>query len=88
MLGHFFLAINVEHFVPLEVSKQITGGILRALQSSRKAPGQDRIYVAGEKEWEKEKIVRERGVPVNENLQQELQVMRDEMRIEGYAEYF
>ena len=88
MLGHFFLAIDIEHFVSLEVSKQITGGILRALRASRKAPGQDRIYVAGEKEWEKEKVIRERGVPVNANLRQELQVMRDELGIEGYAEYF
>ena len=88
MLGHFFLAIDIEHFVPLEVSKQITGGILRALQASRKAPGQERIYVAGEKEWEKEKLVREQGVPVNENLRRELQAMRDELGIEGYEAYF
>ncbi|MGD8903935.1 MAG: Ldh family oxidoreductase [Anaerolineae bacterium] len=88
MLGHFFLAIDIEHFVPLEVSKQITGGILQALQASRKAPGQDRIYVAGEKEWEKQTLIREQGVPVNVNLRQELQVMRDELGIEGYEEYF
>ncbi len=88
MLGHFFLAIDIEHFVPLELSKQITGSILRALQASRKAPGQDRIYVAGEKEWEKERTVRERGVPVTAGLRQELQVMRDKLGIDGYAEYF
>jgi LDH2 family malate/lactate/ureidoglycolate dehydrogenase len=88
MLGHFFLAIDIEHFIPLEASKQITGGILRALQESRKAPGQDRIYVAGEKEWEREKLVRRQGVPVNENLRKELQIMRDELGIEGYEAYF
>ncbi|HSR30874.1 MAG TPA: Ldh family oxidoreductase, partial [Anaerolineae bacterium] len=63
MLGHFFLAIDIEHFIPLELSRQITGGIMRALQGSRKAAGQDRIYVAGEKEYEKERLVREQGVP-------------------------
>jgi len=88
MLGHFFLAIDIEHFLPLEISKQITGGILRALQASRKAPGQDRIYVAGEKEWEIEQTVRERGVPVNENLRRELRIMRDELAIEGYEGHF
>jgi L-2-hydroxycarboxylate dehydrogenase (NAD+) len=88
MLGHFFLAIDIEHFLPLEVSRQITGGILRALQDSRKATGQDRIYVAGEKEWEREQTVRERGVPVNRNLRQELEIMRDELGIEGYEEFF
>ena len=88
MVGHFFLAIDIEHFVPLELSKQITGGIMRNLQSARKAPGQDRIYVAGEKEYEREKIVREQGVLVNRNLRQELQTMRDALAIPGYEAHF
>jgi L-2-hydroxycarboxylate dehydrogenase (NAD+) len=88
MLGHFFLAVHVEHFIPLETSKQITGGIMRALQASRRAPGQERIYVAGEREHEMEKIVRQRGVPVNRNLRWELQMMRDELGITGYEAYF
>jgi LDH2 family malate/lactate/ureidoglycolate dehydrogenase len=88
MLGHFFLAIDIAHFVPPEVSRQITGGIMRALQASRKAPGQDRIYVAGEKEHETGAIIRERGVPVNENLRRELRFMRDELGISGYEDYF
>jgi L-2-hydroxycarboxylate dehydrogenase (NAD+) len=88
MLGHFFLAVDIEHFVPLEVSKRITGGIMRALQNARKAPGQERIYIAGEKEFEMEKVVREQGIPINRNLQQELQFMRDELGIDGYETYF
>jgi LDH2 family malate/lactate/ureidoglycolate dehydrogenase len=88
MLGHFFLAIDIEHFIPLELSRRITGGIMRALQNARKAPGQDRIYVAGEKEYELEKTIRQRGVPVNRNLRQELQFMRDELDIAGYDDYF
>ena len=88
MIGHFFLAIDIEHFLPLEISKRITGEIMRALQASRKAPGQDRIYVAGEKEWELEQTIREQGVPMNDNLRKELQFMRDELEIEGYEEYF
>jgi LDH2 family malate/lactate/ureidoglycolate dehydrogenase len=88
MLGHFFLAIDIQHFIPLEVSKRITGQIMRDLQAARKAPGQERIYVAGEKEHEKEAIVREQGVPVNDNLRQELQTMRDELGILGYESYF
>ena len=88
MLGHFFLAIDVEHFVPLDVFRRITGEIMRALQNSRKAPGQERIYVAGEKEYEKEQTIRERGIPVNPNLRRELQIMRDELSIPGYEAYF
>jgi L-2-hydroxycarboxylate dehydrogenase (NAD+) len=87
MLGHFFLAIDVEHFVPLEVSKSITGGIMRALQASRKAPGEDRIYVAGEKEYEMEQERLVKGIPINANLRKEMQIMRDELGLRGYEVY-
>jgi LDH2 family malate/lactate/ureidoglycolate dehydrogenase len=88
MLGHFFLAIDIEHFIPLDLSRCITGQIMRALQNARQAPGQERIYVAGEKEHENEQRIRQQGVPVNANLRQELQTMRDELGISGYEAYF
>jgi L-2-hydroxycarboxylate dehydrogenase (NAD+) len=87
MLGHFFLAIDIEHFIPLKESARITGDIMRALQNAHKAPGQDRIYIAGEKEYEAEKHIRERGVPVNPSLRQQLRTMRDELAISGYEEF-
>ncbi len=88
MLGHFFLALDIEHFIPLADSRFITGQIMRALQAARKAPGAERIYVAGEKEHENEQRIREQGVPVNANLRRELQFVRDELHIPGYEEYF
>jgi len=88
MLGHFFLAIDIEHFIPLDVSRRITGQIMRALQNARQSPGEERIYVAGEKEHENEKRIRQQGVPVNPNLRRELQTMRDELNISGYEVYF
>ncbi len=88
MLGHFFLAIDVEHFIPLEVSRHITGQIMRALQNARRAPGQERIYVAGEKEYEMAQRIRRQGIPVNRNLRRELQIMRDELGVSGYEAYF
>lgn len=88
MLGHFFLAIDIAHFIPLAVSRFITGQIMRALQAARKAPGAERIYVAGEKEYENERRIREQGVPVNANLRSELQFVRDELGIGGYEDYF
>jgi LDH2 family malate/lactate/ureidoglycolate dehydrogenase len=88
MVGHFFLAIDIEHFVPLEVSKAVTGGIMRGLQEAKREPGQGRIYVAGEKEQEKRAQIQERGVPVNRNLRRNLQIMRDELDIPGYSEHF
>ncbi|HNS49636.1 MAG TPA: Ldh family oxidoreductase [Anaerolineae bacterium] len=88
MLGHFFLAIDIAHFVPVEVSRHVTGGIIQALQASRKAPGEERIFAAGEKEHESEQRVRLHGIPVNEGLRQELRWLSDELSIPGYEEYF
>ncbi|MCL1941465.1 MAG: Ldh family oxidoreductase, partial [Synergistaceae bacterium] len=78
-LGHFFIAIDVEFFIPLEMFRKITGNILRDLRNSEKAPGHDRIFTAGEKEyliWQERK---DKGLPVNESLQAELTAMRDEL---------
>jgi LDH2 family malate/lactate/ureidoglycolate dehydrogenase len=61
---------------------------MRDLQSAKKEPGVERIYVAGEKEYEWEQQIRREGVPVNPNLRRELQLMRDELDITGYEDYF
>lgn len=87
MLGHFFMAMDVAHFLPLEVSRHITGQIMRELQASRKEPGHDRIYVAGEKEYEMERRIRQEGITINRNLRRELQTVRDELHISGYESW-
>jgi L-2-hydroxycarboxylate dehydrogenase (NAD+) len=76
-LGHFFIAVNVEEFIELDRFKAIAGDILRQLRASRKAPGNDRIYTAGEKEHLAWQLRRTRGCPVPEALQKEMVTMRD-----------
>lgn len=88
MLGHFFLAIDVAHFLPVDQSAAITGQIMRDLQNARRAPGQDHVYVAGEKEHERRKLVCECGVPLNRNLRRDLGAVRDGLGIPGYEAYF
>ncbi len=83
-LGHFFIAVDIEAFTELAAFKQTTGEILRDLRASKKAPGQDRIYTAGEKEhlaWLERK---EKGVPVGRRLQEEMVAMRDELGLYSY----
>jgi L-2-hydroxycarboxylate dehydrogenase (NAD+) len=80
-LGHFFLAIDIECFTDLDAFKKTTGDILRALRASRKAPGKERIYTCGEKEylaWEERKG---KGVPIGTSVQKELISMRDELNL-------
>jgi L-2-hydroxycarboxylate dehydrogenase (NAD+) len=83
-VGHFFMAINIENFCSQNEFKATTGAILRDLRQSTKAPGEERIYTAGEKEFESEKRVREEGIPVNKNLQKDLKVLQAELGLTQY----
>ncbi|MGD0005103.1 MAG: Ldh family oxidoreductase, partial [Anaerolineaceae bacterium] len=78
------MAIKIEAFVDLDQFKATTGEILRELRNSKRAPGQDRIYTAGEKEFEMEDKVREQGVAVNPNLQKEIKLMQQELGLTQY----
>lgn len=80
-LGHFFFVINPEFFMGLDTFKTTTGGILRGLRASEKAPGADRIYTAGEKEWEAWQDRKDKGVPVGESIQKELVELRDKFSL-------
>ena len=83
-LGHFFIAIDTEAFMGLEAFKKTAGDILRDLRNSEKAPGAERIYTAGEKEylvWQKRK---DSGVPINDAVQKELIAVRDELGLTQY----
>ena len=83
-LGHFFIAIDTEAFMGLEAFKKTTGDILRALRSSQKSPGSERIYTAGEKEYLVCLERKDKGVPINEGVQKELIAIRDELKLYQY----
>lgn len=63
-VGHFFAAIKIENFRPVDYFKADMDDYIRSLKAAPKLPGQDRIYIHGEKEFENvEKYLRE-GVPL------------------------
>ncbi len=83
-LGHFFIAIDTEAFMGLEAFKKTCGDILRDLRGSTKAPGEDHIFTAGEKEylvWQERK---DSGVPINEAVQKEMIAIRDDLGLTKY----
>jgi len=82
-LGHFFIAIDTDHFLGEDVCRKKAGDILRSMRASKKAPGAERIYTAGEKEYEIEQA-RANGVPINESVQKELIQVRDELGLTQY----
>lgn len=83
-LGHFFMAIDISHFIEVESFRKTAGDILRELRSSRKAPGKSRIYTAGEKEYEAWLDRKNKGVPVGEALQKEMKELQRELNLQQY----
>jgi LDH2 family malate/lactate/ureidoglycolate dehydrogenase len=71
-VSHFFMAININAFRPVIDFKKQIDDIVKTLRGSPKAEGQDRIYIAGEKEFETADYNREHGVPVIQPVVDEL----------------
>lgn len=81
-LGHFFIAIDTNHFLGEEIARKKAGDILRSVRASKKAPGAEKIFTAGEKEW---LIYQERkvtGVPISESVQLEFNAVRDQFNLD------
>ncbi len=81
-LGHFFIAIDTNHFMGEDICRKKAGDILRSMRSSKKAPGADRIYTAGEKEYEIWLQRKDTGVPINESVQKEMSEVRDNLKLD------
>ncbi len=80
-LGHFFIAIDTNHFLGEELCRKKAGDIIRSIRNSKKAPGESRIYTAGEKEylvWQERKNT---GVPISEPVQKEMSEVRDALKL-------
>ena len=80
-LGHFFIAININSFIEIEKFKNISGMILQTLRSSKKMPGENKIYTAGEKEYEAWLERKDKGIPINDSLLEEIQTLIKEYNI-------
>lgn len=80
-IGHFFLAINIENFIPLAEFKKITGSMMRELRGSQTAPDQPRIYTAGEKEHYNTLYVMEHGVEITPGVQKGLNILVKELNL-------
>ncbi len=81
-LGHFFFVVDPDAFMGREEFKKIAGDICRALRASKKAPGESRIYTAGEKEYDMWLFRKDKGVPVGEAVQKDIIKVRDELGLD------
>jgi LDH2 family malate/lactate/ureidoglycolate dehydrogenase len=83
-IGHFFLAINIESFVPLGHFRHTAGSILRELRAYSKRPGEQKIYTAGEKAYDHEARALQEGIRIPPSIQRALNALRAELNVTGH----
>lgn len=86
-LGHFFFVVDPDAFMGRETFKKTAGDICRALRASQKAPGESRIYTAGEKEYLTWLERKEKGVPVSPSVQQDIIKVRNEKKLNYHFDF-
>lgn len=71
-LGYFMVVIDPEKFLPLPLFKERVDAMLDEFKSCPTAPGTDRVYVAGEKEADRERESQKLGIELPDAVAAEL----------------
>jgi len=67
-VGHFFLALDIARFMPLEEFRDRLAALFAMLKDSRKALDKSVIYIHGEKEQARTRLHEQSGIPLSENV--------------------
>jgi LDH2 family malate/lactate/ureidoglycolate dehydrogenase len=79
--GHFFMAIDVDTFIPVAEFKARLDAMAHKIRNSPKVEGVERIYVPGEIEAEEQEKGRVRGVLLDETTLSDLKQVADDLGI-------
>ncbi len=80
-LGHFFGAWRINAFRPVNEFKAAMDELQQQLKNTPKAEGQDRIYIHGEKEYEKADLYSRHGIPLNPKVAADLKAIAQELGV-------
>lgn len=80
-VGHFFGALRVDGFRPVEQFKATMDDVVRRLKATPKAAGQGRIYIHGEKEFEIAQDRKIGGVILHPKVVADLKAMAEEFGV-------
>jgi LDH2 family malate/lactate/ureidoglycolate dehydrogenase len=80
-VGHFFGALAIDSFRPIADFKRAMDEIIGALKLAAKVPGQDRIYIHGEKEFEIEEERRQKGIPLHDQVTASLKTLANDVQV-------
>jgi LDH2 family malate/lactate/ureidoglycolate dehydrogenase len=79
--GHFFGAIRVDAFRPAEEFKRDMDRLIRELKSTPPLDGQERVYVAGEIEFETAEERAANGIPLLSSILEGLQDVGEQLGV-------
>lgn len=79
--GHFFGAINIAAFRPVEEFKRELDNLLRYLKSTPPEKGQNRVYVAGEIEHETTQERSVKGIPLHASTITRLRELSEQLNV-------
>jgi L-2-hydroxycarboxylate dehydrogenase (NAD+) len=80
--NHFFGALRIDSFLPIEKFKQSMDEMIGAFEALPTLPGVKKIYVAGGYEATIEKDRKDNGIPLQAKVIQDLQELANELGIE------
>ncbi|MBI2951976.1 Ldh family oxidoreductase [bacterium] len=79
--SHFFYAIHIDSFIPLDEFVTEMDRTIRTVRESRRAEGVDRIYLPGEIEWLKKEAWSRTGIPIHRDHLNSLAKLADELGV-------
>ena len=79
--GHFFVAMEIGRFVPIDEFKARADQMIREIHESRRAAGVERLYLPGEIEWEKRQRRLSAGIPLPESTLNGIRGAAEELNV-------
>jgi LDH2 family malate/lactate/ureidoglycolate dehydrogenase len=85
--GASFIALNPAMFLPVDQFKQRMDQVIREIRQSPKAEGADRVYLPGEREWERREEALARGIDLPPDVVASLRALATDLQLDlgGYA---
>lgn len=77
----FYLAIDIGRFMPIAEFQGKVDQLINDVHSSKPAAGFERVYIAGEPEFEKKQIRMEEGIPLSNAVMDELKALSQKYEV-------
>ena len=82
-IGHFFMAIDVGQFVPVDEFKARVDAMIREIKESDPAEGTKELFLPGEMEWNAKRARVDRGIPMLTSIVDDLERLAADLGLDG-----